>query len=103
METWLIYGGLAVFGGIFGGAVAGALVCWLRLSLIERQYMTVLSSKGVGARQDKAQRLEEALFKAAALYKEGKTPKDALLAVSAEYPDVAMRLAEKGIGKLIQG
>ncbi|MCX6500788.1 MAG: hypothetical protein NTU93_18645, partial [Arthrobacter sp.] len=73
-----------------------------RLSFFEAQlgnrvYMARLSEKGVDARQDRAARYEAAMLSIGMKMKAGAKPMDALKEVAAEYPDVAMRLLEKGL------
>jgi len=69
---------------------------------VKRIEMKLISGSGVDARQEKAERQQEAMLKAAELMKAGKEPKEALKEVAMAYPDVAMDLVQKAMrgGKL---
>lgn len=113
---WLLFGALAVVCGFLAGAVAGALTSlsfrntWDdqlegRLSSLERrvlgEHMASISAAGVEAREANTRRRDEALVKAARILGdkelEPKAKGEALAALGAEFPDVALWLLKRGV------
>jgi hypothetical protein len=95
---WVIFGLQAILGGLVGGFVAGLIVN-LKVWHLEQQFRTLynrmISPAGVAARENKDQRLQEALVFVATKMKEPGADKRAIIGEAlANYPDVAISLGK---------
>ena len=63
---------------------------------IESLQKASYGQRGASVKQEKSERVNAALAKAAILLKEGKQPIEIMKQVASEYPDVAMDLVKKG-------
>lgn len=114
LSGFVVVGGALLSGGI-AGFVGGLVSGWfsnygqhVRIQSTEQQIQQlnnkIVSPKGVEVRQQKAEKMQEALTKALLLHKEGKTPEEILRILGPEYPDVIMDMVKKGLkGKLPGG
>lgn len=107
----VLFGGLAVVcfsGGLIGGFLAQLVKSTLdgyKLAQLDRRTErlenTLKSGAGVQARNDKAERMGEAVAEAALLLKEGKKPEEIAKLLLPKYPDIALDLVKKAAqGKL---
>lgn len=110
MNEWLILGLCVVVSNVVIGTLVGLLLRYLsdhsvtfRLASIEKKIESITkteySSRGVAAREQKAERQSEALAALAQEMAKGTPQMDAIKKVAAAYPDVALSLGSK----LLQG
>lgn len=81
--------------------LAGTWALSAKLSHLEGQIIAlqdrVNGSKGQQVRAQNDARLEEAMLEVATAVQSGMKPEEALKAAAMKYPDVALRLAKKGL------
>lgn len=104
----VVIGGSVLAGavcGFLGGGIAGLihdLALHVRVQSLEQKWQQInnklASPMGVNARQEKAERMAEAVGKALVLLKtENAKPEDVLKQIASEYPDVAIDVAKKSM------
>ena len=90
--------------GFVGGVITGSVGYWLttfRLQSLEYRleqlHLRTISGAGAQARTEKAERMSEAIAAVMAAVQKGDKPEDAIKAVAAQYPDVAMAVIQKAL------
>jgi len=103
VNGFLAIGGLAA-AGFVGGLLTGTIGYWLtsfRLQSLEYKleqlHLRTISGAGYQARTEKAERMSEAIAAVMAAVQKGDKPEDAIKAVAAQYPDVAMAVIQKAL------
>jgi hypothetical protein len=110
LEAWDFAAIVAV--SMFCGAVAAALLVWLKYWQLEAMMRstlgTVRGQSGVDRRAEQQEEMERALVDAALIAKSEGTPQEkakAFAGLAVKYPRVAMKLAKKmgisGLGDLM--
>lgn len=103
---WVILGAGALTGGLIGGFIGGSAVGYFkdwalsaRVDGLEarfhRMHNQSISGDGTAVKNQKAERMSQAVAEAAALMQSGKKPEEALKEIAAKYPDVALDVIQK--------